>query len=370
VTSLEPPLPVPADDSLDAAASALVDGVATPEEAALVAASPGGAARLAELRAVSEAVGRPGPEQDPSAAASALAAALAAFDAAGTGQATGGDGPDPEQEAHGPDITHGAAPGGGPSETPDRPAPAEMQGLGGATEREKPGLSGLANTAAPDLAAEGEIPGPDSPGSGDDEDGDGREAAGEGRGNVHALAPRRGSPNSVRWLPRLGAVAAALALLVGIAVLTVDLLGRAGDPDAATSGDVAAAPTSAAAGRPGDTGGATAMARAEVSAVIDGGAFGNETAVEAIALRAAAAFDSPPGPAPAGATSLPGDLQRCLEAGPSTVNEEVGAPLYQAKGTFQGIPAVAVAYQRDGDPPRLLLVLARSDCSLLERTSF
>ncbi len=112
------------------------------------------------------------------------------------------------------------------------------------------------------------------------------------------------------------------------------------------------------------------MARAEASAVIDGGAFGNETAVEAIALRAAAAFDSPPVPTSADATSLPGDLQRCLEAGPSTVNEEVGAPLYQAEGTFQGIPAVAVAYQRDGDPPRLLLVLARSDCSLLERTPF
>ena len=276
MTSLEPPLPE--DDSLDAAASVLVDGVATPEEAALVAASPDGAARLAALRAVAEAVGRPGPAQDPSAAASALAAALAAFDAVGA------------------------------------------------------------------------------------------DAAEEGRGDVRALKPRAGPPSSVRWLPRLGAVAAALVLLLGIAVLTVNLLGMAGDPDTPL-GDAAAPPTGAAPPGRGDT--ATAMARTEASAaVIDGGAFGNETAVEAIALRAAAAFDNPPVPAPADSTSLPGDLQRCLAAGPSTANEAVGAPLYQAEGTFQGIPAVAVAYQRDGDPPRLLLVLARSDCSLLERTPF
>ena len=134
--------------------------------------------------------------------------------------------------------------------------------------------------------------------------------AGEGPGDVRVLAPRVGSPSSVRWLPRLGAVAAALVLLVGIAVLTVNLLGRAGDPGTTMSDDLAAAPTSPAAGRPGETGGATAMARAEASAVIDGGAFGNETAVEAVALRAAAAFDSPPVPAPANATTLPADLQR------------------------------------------------------------
>ncbi|MEO5680150.1 MAG: hypothetical protein ABIS47_10825, partial [Acidimicrobiales bacterium] len=82
------------DDPLDAAASAVVDGEATPEEAALVAASPQGAARLAGLRAVSEAVGRPGREQDPPAEARALAAALAAFDAAGTEALAGGNGPD------------------------------------------------------------------------------------------------------------------------------------------------------------------------------------------------------------------------------------------------------------------------------------
>jgi len=284
--TLEPPLPVPDDDSLDAATSALVDGVATPEEAALVAASPDGAARLAALQAVSEAVGRPGPAQDPAAADRALAAALAAFD-----------------------------------------------------------------TAALDTAGTDQAPG-------------------EEREDAPVLAPRVGSPGSVRWLPRLGAVAAALVLLVGLAVLTVDLLGRAGDPGTATSDDVAAAPTSPAAGRPGGTEGATAMARAEAAEVIDGGAFGNETAVEAIALRAGAAFDSPPVPSPAAATTLPADLQRCVKAGPSTVSEKVGAPLYQAEGTFQGIPAVAIAYQRDGDPPRLLLVLNRNDCSLLERTPF
>lgn len=318
MTSLEPPLPVPDDDALDAAASALVDGVATPEEAALVAASPDGAARLAALRAVSEAVGRPGPQQSPAAAASALAAALAAFDAAGADATT------------------------------------------------------AAGTPAPRLGSDGESPAdPDATG---DEAGDAKAIeAEEGQGNVRALRPRVGSPSSARWQPRLGAVAAALVLLIGVAVLTVNLLGRAGNSEAPT--DMAAAPSSPAAGRPGDTAAsaaarAEASARAEAAAVIDGGDFGNESAVEAIALRAAAAFDSPPVPATADATSLPGDLQRCLEADPSTVTEEVGAPLYQAEGTFRGIPALAIAYQRDGDPPRLLLVLARSDCSLLERTSF
>lgn len=318
MTSLEPPLPVPDDDdALDAAASALVDGVATPEEAALVAASPDGAARLAALRAVSEAVGRPGPQQSPSAAASALAAALAAFDAAGA------------------DATAAAA----------------------------------AGTPAPRLASNGETPG--APSSAQDEAGEAGKAeaigAEEGRGNVRALRPGVGSPSAARWQPRLGAVAAALVLLIGVAVLTVNLLGQAAGPETAT--DLADAPTSAAA-RPDDTTGASAAARAEAAAVIDGGAFGNETAVEAIALRAAAAFDRPPVPASPDATPVSADLQRCLEAGPSTVTEEVGAPLYQAEGTFQGKPALAVAYQRDGDPPRVLLVLARSDCSLLERTTF
>lgn len=333
MTSLEPPLPVPDDDVLDAAASALVDGVATPEEAALVAASPGGAARLAALQAVSEAVGRPGPTQDPAAAASTLAAALAAFDAAGTGQATGGDGPDPDQAAHGP-----------------RP-------------------SGLANTAVPDLASDGDAPGSASPGNG--EDGDGREAADEGRGNVHALTPRRGSPTSVRWLPRLGAVAAALVLLVGIAVLTVDLLGKAGDSGTSTN-DVAAGPTSVAAAPPGVAEGGAAMARTDVmpSMLLDGGSFGNETAVEAIALRAAAALDNPPVPGPADALPPTSDLQRCLDAVAATMTNEVLGTLYQAEGTFQGVPALAIAYDRVGDPPRLLLVLARSDCALLERTPF
>ena len=49
MTPPEPPLPVPEDDALDAAASAVVDGGASPEEAALVAASPHGQARVEAL---------------------------------------------------------------------------------------------------------------------------------------------------------------------------------------------------------------------------------------------------------------------------------------------------------------------------------
>jgi hypothetical protein len=364
VTSLEPPLPVPDDDSLDAAASALVDGVATPEEAALVAASPGGAARLAALRAVAEAVGRPGPEQDPSAAASALAAALAAFDAAafdagGTDEATVGDDPTHPGEREPEGV-------GGSAQTP---------GLRGPSDNEVPGPA-PGEPSIPDLSSDREIPDPSDPSSGEDVGSGPAVTAGEGLGTVRALVPRRGSSSSARWLPRLGAVAAALVLLVGLAVLVVDLLGRAGDTGRSPAGDVAAGPTSAAPAGPGGTTAQTAMARTEgdvleLPPVIDGGAFGNETAVEAIALRAAGALDNPPVPPPAPDEIQPlDDVQRCVEAGPNTVNEELRAPLYQAEGTFQGIPAVAVAYERNGDPSRLLLVLARSDCALLERTPF
>jgi len=342
VTSLEPPLPVPDADSLDAAASALVDGVATPEEAALVAASPGGAARLAALRAVSEAVGGPGLEQDPSAAASALAAALAGFDPAAFDPAA----VDAIERRNPSSSAVGEAQG------PEGPAPGEP--------------------SVPDLSSDREIPGPSDPTSGEDVGSGPVLTAREGLGTVRALVPRRGSSSSARWLPRLGAVAAALVLLVGIAVLVVDLLGRADDTGRSPAGDVAVGPTSAAPAGPGGTTAQTAMAGGkvlELPPVIDGGAFGNETAVEAIALRAAAALDNPPAPAAAEIKPLD-DVQRCVEAGPNTVDEEVRAPLYQAEGTFQGIPAVAVAYEREGDPSRLLLVLALNDCSLLERSPF
>jgi len=311
VTSPAPPLPVPGDEPLDAAASAMVDGVASPEEAALVAASPQGAARVAALRSVAGAVGRHEATQEPAAATSALAAALAAFDA----PALGADGP-----------------------------------------------AGGAARSAP--------------------------VAGGGDPSVLPLAPRR-SAAAAPWLPRLGAVAAALVLLIGIGVLVVGLLGG-GDETVSQSADVAAAPSTVPAQdtRPAapasgaaeaarttsvpaapQAGARAPTAAAPVAApVLDGGAFGNEADIEAVALRAAAALDSSPGADPA--TPLPADVQRCVAAGPGAAGESVGAPLYRAVGTYQGVPAVAVAYERGSEPPRILVVMARSDCSLLASTHF
>jgi hypothetical protein len=65
----------------DDLASALLDGLLTDHEAAVARRDPAVAARLAELAAVREAVGRPPAEPDPALRERGLAAALAAYDA-------------------------------------------------------------------------------------------------------------------------------------------------------------------------------------------------------------------------------------------------------------------------------------------------
>jgi len=369
MTSPAPPLPVPGDDPLDAAASAVIDGVASPEEAALVAASPQGAARVAALRSVAGAVGRHEAAQGPAAAASALAAALAAFDAA----APAADGPGGgavqvgAADAAGDHAGHEAAGRTTPTAPGAGPEGQEPPTSAGGADLPRPGRGGGTERTAP--------------------------VEGGGDASVLPLARPRPSATAARWLPRLGAVAAGLVLLVGIGVLAVGLLGGGRDETASQSADVAAAPSPAPAQGTGpavatapasgaaeaarttsapaapQAGARAPTAAAPVAApVLDGGAFGNETDVEAVALRAATAIDSSPGAGPA--TIPPPDIQRCVAAGPAAAGESVGIPLYRAVGTYQGIPAVAVAYERGSEPARLLVVLARSDCSLLTSTNF
>jgi hypothetical protein len=64
----------------DDLASALLDGLLSDDEAAVARRDPAGAARLAELAAVRDAVRRPPPGPDPAARERGLAAALAAYD--------------------------------------------------------------------------------------------------------------------------------------------------------------------------------------------------------------------------------------------------------------------------------------------------
>lgn len=316
MTSSDPSLPVPEDDALDAAASAVVDGVATPEEAALVAASPDGSDRVAALRAVADAIGVPVRPQDPAAAAGALTAALAGFDA-----------PPAEDASTRPLLEHTRV-----DSLP--PVPAAARGRG---------------------------------------------------------------------LPRLATVAAALLLLVGVGVFSVAVL-TADDDD--TTGFSASPPAPQAAeqrdaGDPGTTSApappasdapgplantapssvppasapptrneAATAAPSSPPPVVDGGDLGGQDEVEAVALRVAAALDgvADPGVAPPGA-ALPRDVQACATAGARS-GEPAGALRYRAVGTYQGTPAVFLVYDRPGDPPRLLLILARTGCAILDSTHF
>lgn len=340
MTSVDSPLPVPDDDALAAAASAIVDGVATPEETALVASSPYGPACVAALRAVAQAVAHPVPAQSPTAAATAIAAAIAA--ALGAADAT---------------VPISAA-------VPPAPGTA------------------LADTSATRLAALDALYGhaPTEPAAEPDDT----------EATVVTLPPRP-SASSARWLPRLGAVAAALVLLVGIGALMVGLLDtenpkgetQASAPeagvDARTTGPLAKADRSAA---PADskadsnsTAGAPSAPQpaAEASAplVVDGGDFGNQTDLQALVQRAAAALDSAPDPSTTSRdAALATDVQACVNDAPVAANEPLGALRYRATGSFQGSPAVALAYDRPGTPPRLLLILTRQSCSVLATTPF
>jgi len=357
----EPPLPVPEDDALDAAASAVLDGVATSEEADLVASSPEGRARLATLRAVSEAVARPVPAQSPAAAARVMAAAIDASEGA-TGDTTSASATlGPSQDAgsnaaaarlaaieaiYGADTAHGA----------DRPEPASASRPAGIRDP---------------------------------------------RGKVADLRPPP-SAGSARWLPQLSAVAAALVLLVGIGALLVSLLGRhdtvdqqSNAPEAGSAARTSlASPSKAAGGSPPVDANSAAGAQRELGPqprslplpatgsgaagladssppVVDGGDFGSQTDVQALVQRAAAALDSAADPATSRRDgALPTDVQACVKAGPAAANEPVGALRYWAVGSFQGTPAVVLVYDRPGTPPRVLLVLARQGCTVMTTSPF
>ena len=357
----DPPLSVPDDDALDAAATAVVDGVATQDEAALVAASPDGQARVAALRAVADAVRRPVPDQDRAAAAQARAAALDAF-AAASGAVSGA----------GAGVGDSAAADGGA-------APSSGAGVGG-----------------PPPVGDGASPSTGPAGSGN------RRPA-----TVTPLLPRPASATAARWLPRLSLVAAALFLLVGLGAVAVGVLGNNGSDRQTSAAEVAVGPSTtvsaerlaapAAPAAPGAAAGAKADAAAPqattafaaapsttirppamapatgrpTAPVVDGGDVGSQGDVQALAQRAAAALDSPPDPATAAAGSaLPSDVQACVRTAPTSAGQPVGDLRYRAVGTFQGTPAVVLAYDRPGSPARLLLVLARQGCTLLASTPF
>jgi hypothetical protein len=305
-------LPVPDDDALDAAACAVVDGVATPEEAAAVAAAPDGAARVAAQRAVAAAVGAPVGHQRTAVAASGLAAALATF--------------------------------GEETFSADRPS------------------APIAPTP---------------------------------------IAPSR----SRRSLPRLGAVAAALLLLVGIGTFAVALIDSdgptgsddsttfaapppakgtlseaAGTPERAQGSPGLGGPAPAPAAPPGAGAAAAptaantrdALAAAPTPAVVNGGDIGRQGDTEAVAQRVSTALNGTPTVAAAdGEAALPREIQACATAAPSTSPESLGPLRYRATGSFEGTPAVFLAYERPaGSPAYLLLILARDGCSLLATSHF
>lgn len=321
MTSSDPLLSVPDDDALDAAAMAVADGVATPEEEAAVAAAPDGAARVAAQRAVARAVGTPPGEQDPDAAARARAAALAAF---------------------------------------------------GASE--------------------------------------GAEAESSPRDRSVASVVPMPPPRTKRTLPRLGAVAAALLLLVGIGTFAVALTRSGGSDDAAT---VAAAPpakdsaeqaarsaagqateaaptptapaflndTTAKPAQPtaGPVAGAVegsgppqAPAPPPPPAPVNGGDLGRQDDLEGVAQQARKALDGTPSAlASAGDPALPSDVQTCVKAAATTAPETLGALRYRATGTFEGTPVFFLAFDRPTNvTPYYLITTARDGCSILGFTHF
>lgn len=341
MTTTEPPLPVPEDDALDTAASAVVDGTATPEEAELVAAGPEGQARVAALRAAAEAVGRPVPEQGADAAARALAAATAAFDGATSAGPHGG--------------ARDASVIGLPPPTTSSPwlrrlgAVAAvlvlLAGIGTLAvglfgNRDKAAVSSSRSGDAA-LAADSTVPG----GLADPQQGG---IAPEGRASGGAAGPG-GQPQANAGGP-----------------------GAAGGPGGAAGSGPAANPRAAAGVGQGSGPGPAAPGTPPTPPppVINGGDFGNENDVDALARRAAGALDGPPDPATTGG-ALPSDVQSCVNVGSAGLNENIGALRYWAVGVFQGLPVVVVAYDREvRSPPHLLLVLTRNECGLRSFSAF
>ncbi len=319
MSTADPSLPVPGGDPLDEAASAVVDGVATPEEAALIAGAPDGPTRVATARAVATAVGSPVRAQDPRASAAALGAALAAFDAdraadhdehagVGTQAPARGSGRDGQDEAG----------------TGSKPWPRVTR-LPSARPGPRAGTRRLAAVAAALLLL-----------------------VGLGAFAAAALRPEE-SETTFSAAPPAARDAAEPA---------------AGPAPPISGGGEAAAPAPAPAAPETR---AAAAARLEPP-VVDGGDLGGQDRLEALTQRAAAALDGVPEAALAAPDAAPPtDVQTCATA--ATTGRPVGALRYRAVGTFRGTPAVFLAYDRpSGD--RLLVVAARADCSVLTTASF
>ncbi len=333
MTTTEPPLPVPDDDTLDAAASAVVDGTATPEEAELVGAGPEGQGRVAALRAVAEAVGRPVPEQGADAAARALAAATAAFEVAA------------------PAGPHGGARDASVIGLPPPATSSPWLRRLGAVAAVLVLLAGIGTLGVGLFGNRGKA------------------AVSSSRSGDAALAADTTVPGGLVD-PQLGGVATEGRASGGAAGPGGPPPAKAGGPGAATGPGTAANPGAARPGgsRPGPA--APGTPPTPPPPVINGGDFGNENDVDALARRAAAALDGPPDQATAGG-ALPSDVQSCVNVGSAGLNENVGALRYWAVGVFQGLPVVVVAYDREArSPPHLLLVLTRNECGLRSFAAF
>lgn len=312
MTLPDPPLPLPDEDALDLAASAVVDGVATAEELALVAAAPGGLDRVTALRAVADAVGGPVPGQRAEAAEGALAAALAAFDD-DTGGAEAGDA--------------GAPPGGPPV-------------AGGATiarlpRRRPAGLNRLAAVAAALILV-----------------------AAVGGLAASFLRSRDGDAVLMAESNRGGADEGAAAEGVASGATSTGKGSRAAGGQA--SPGAPSPPT------PEPRGLTEALATLPA---VDGGDLGSQEDLEALAQRAAAALDGTPDAAVTTGAALPSDVQACVAAAPAAAGQVVGPLRYRAVGRFRGAPAAFLAYSvPSGD--RLLLVMSRPGCTVLGSTPF
>lgn len=220
-------------------------------------------------------------------------------------------------------------------------------------------------------------------------------------------------PRSKRTLPRLGAVAAALLLLVGIGTFAVALTRSGGSDDATTfaaappakeSAEQAtrsaadagvAAPTSPGTALRGDTtpppvppapgpvigsAGGTSPEAAAASgpppppppATVNGGDLGRQDDLEGVALQARKALDGAPSVLAApGDPALPSDVRACITAAATTAPETLGALRYRATGTFEGAAAFFLAFDRPSNAASYYLVtIARDGCAILGFTHF
>ena len=301
-------LSVPDDDALDAAASAVVDGVATPEQEAAVAAAPDGADRVAAHRAVAGAVGTPVGAQRPEAAAGGLAAALAAFG----------------EETH-----HVDRPRAPITPMPLPPPPSSRRGLPrlAAVAAALLLLVGLGTFAVALLGSDGADENTTFSAAPPAKD-----AADSATGALDSTPSLGAGPAS----PQPSIAAPAAAQPTGPARTTTEALAQVPGPPQ----------------------------------VINGGDLGAQVDAEAVAQRASMALQGTPTVAASpGDPALPREVQTCVTTGTAGVN--FGPLRYRATGTFEGTPALFLVFDRpSASPPFELLVLARDGCSTLATSHF